>query len=56
MLFKCANHAPAADHGHSHTVKSGRKHLTVDIHCHVHIPAVDAMAEGHWTGDDVPGD
>ena len=56
MLFKCASHAPSDDHGHSHsqTISNGNKHLTVDIHCHVHIPEVDAMVEGYWTGDDVP--
>ncbi|MCZ6586511.1 MAG: amidohydrolase family protein [Alphaproteobacteria bacterium] len=54
MLFKCATHAPAADHGHSHTVKSGRKHLTVDIHCHVHVPECDAMVDGKWTIEQIP--
>ncbi len=54
MLFKCATHEPAADQGHSQTVKSGRKHLTVDIHCHVHIPEIDSMTEGKWTTEDFP--
>jgi aminocarboxymuconate-semialdehyde decarboxylase len=54
MLFKCAPHAPAADHGHSHTIKSNRKHLTVDIHCHVHVPECDAMIDGKWTVEQMP--
>ena len=47
MLFTCSNpghkhtHAPAADHGQ--TVTNGKKHFTVDIHCHVHVPEADAM-------------
>ncbi len=43
MLFKCATHAPASDHGHAQTVSKGKKHFTVDIHCHVHVPDADAM-------------
>ena len=41
MLFQCATHASSKDHGHSETIKSENKYLTVDIHCHVHIPEVD---------------
>lgn len=43
MLFRCAPHAPATDHGHAATVSNGIKHLTVDIHCHIHVPAADAL-------------
>ena len=43
MFFKCATHAPASDHGHAQTVSRGKKHFTVDIHCHVHVPDADAM-------------
>ncbi|MDH5748155.1 MAG: amidohydrolase [Rhodospirillales bacterium] len=45
MLFKCANHAPASDHGHATTVNQGKKHFTVDIHCHVHVPEADKMLQ-----------
>jgi aminocarboxymuconate-semialdehyde decarboxylase len=44
MFFRCAPHAPADDHGH--TVARGKKHFTVDIHCHVALPAVAAIFEG----------
>lgn len=43
MFFKCATHAPASDHGHAETVSNANKHFTVDIHCHVHVPAADDM-------------
>ncbi|CAN0408131.1 unnamed protein product, partial [Discosporangium mesarthrocarpum] len=39
-------HAPASDHGHAATASNAGKHLTVDIHCHVHVPEVDKMCEG----------
>jgi aminocarboxymuconate-semialdehyde decarboxylase len=45
MLFKCATHAPATDHGHRQTVTDGKKHFAVDIHCHIHVPAADAMVK-----------
>lgn len=53
MLFRCAAHAPADDHGHRHTVSRDRTHLTVDIHCHVHVPEADTMAEGQWKVEDI---
>ena len=43
MFFKCATHAPASDHGHTESVSNANKHFTVDIHCHVHVPAADEM-------------
>lgn len=43
MLYRCANRAPAADHGHAATVRRGNKYLTVDIHCHVHVPEADDL-------------
>jgi aminocarboxymuconate-semialdehyde decarboxylase len=48
MLFRCAPHAPhapATGHGHGHaaTVGDGKKHFTVDIHCHIHVPEADAL-------------
>ena len=35
-----AAHAPA---GHAHTVSDGKKHFTVDIHCHLHVAEADEM-------------
>ncbi len=46
MLFRCAPQAPAggpAASGSGRTVKRDRKHLTVDIHCHLHVPEADEM-------------
>ena len=50
MFFKCqapghvhhnqAVHAPA---GHAQTVSDGKKHFTVDIHCHLHVAEADEM-------------
>ena len=54
MLFRCATHAPAADHGHGHTVTNGKKYFTVDIHCHIHVPAADAQLR-ELTPDVGPG-
>lgn len=42
MLFTCAHHAPADTGGHAYTARKGKKHFTVDIHCHIHVPAADA--------------
>ena len=46
MFYRCAPHAPATDHGHGIQVGQGKKHFTVDIHCHVAVPAADAALEG----------
>ena len=43
MFFKCVNHSPASDHGHTQSVKNGNKNFTVDVHCHVHVLEADAM-------------
>ena len=43
MLFRCAPLAPATDHGHAAKVNNGKKHFTVDIHCHIHVPEADAL-------------
>ena len=50
MLFKCANRAPADDHGHAATVSRAGKHLTVDIHCHVHVPEADDLLRERTRG------
>ena len=62
MLFKCGHHGPhhaqhhgpATDHGHGQRVSRDNKHLTVDIHCHVHVPESDKMVEGVMTLEDMP--
>ncbi len=55
MLFTCSdpthNHAPAGDTGHHRTVTNGKKHFTVDIHCHLHVPAADAMLKDAKAAD-----
>jgi len=51
MLFTCTpmpssstpTRAPAADHGHAVETSNGQRTLTVDIHCHIHVPEADAM-------------
>jgi len=47
MLYRCGPHAhphaPAGEGGHTVRTRRGRRTLSVDIHCHVHVPAVDAM-------------
>ena len=43
MLFKCAHTLQPSDANRSHTVTNGRKHFTVDIHCHIHVPETDAL-------------
>jgi len=51
MFFKCVNHSPASDHGHTQRVKNGNKHFTVDVHCHVHVLEADAMLEDPSVAD-----
>ena len=59
MFFRCS---PPASHHHStlhspanegrgHVAKSGSKHFTVDIHCHVHVPAADEMLKSMSPSD-----
>ena len=46
MLFTCAPRSCAASRPASRkTVSSGRKTLSVDLHCHIHTPAADELAE-----------
>ena len=49
IAFQGAPHAVhlrpsrAADTGgHAYAARRGKKHFTVDIHCHIHVPAADA--------------
>lgn len=55
MLFTCSNpahrHGPAGDHGHHRAVTDGKKHFTVDIHCHLHVPEADAMLKDAKAAD-----
>ena len=51
MFYRCTPHAPAADHGHGHHVSHGKKHFTVDIHCHVAVPEANAALEGATPSD-----
>ena len=54
------NRAPATDHSHTVTATDGRKHFTVDIHCHMLVPAAVEMvksvpgAQGSTPPDDNP--
>ena len=43
--FRPAPHAPATDHSHAVTTSHGGKHLTVDIHCHMLVPAAVEIAK-----------
>ena len=46
MLFRCPPQAPAggsAASGPPRTIVRDRKHLTVDIHCHLHVPEADEL-------------
>ena len=46
MLFTCAPQSCAARRPASRkTVKSGNKTLSVDLHCHIHTPPADELAE-----------
>jgi len=46
MLFTCAPRSVAATRPASRkVVKRGNKSLAVDLHCHVHTPAADAIAQ-----------
>ena len=43
MLFTCPG--AAARGGGAHGARGGRRHVCVDIHCHVHYPAADEMVK-----------
>jgi aminocarboxymuconate-semialdehyde decarboxylase len=46
MLFTCTPRSCAARRPASRkTVSAGNKTLSVDLHCHIHTPPVDALAE-----------
>jgi len=47
MLFKCAHHGPETGSSSivNHVQNINSKIKSVDIHCHLHVPAVDAMVK-----------
>ena len=52
MLFTCPG--PAARGGASRAPKGRRRHLCVDVHCHVHYPPADDMVKGVFRRDGEP--
>ena len=47
-VIQCASSAePGAGYSHQKTVKRGNRHLVVDIHCHLGVPAADALMRPH---------
>lgn len=52
MLFTCP--AAAARAGTQRTKRSGRRHVCIDIHCHVHYPPADEMVKHVFTPDKEP--
>ena len=51
MLFTCPG--PAARGGSSKKTR-GRRHLCVDVHCHVHYPPADEMVKGIYHPENEP--
>ncbi len=45
MFFKCATHAPHADHAAGKQVSNGLETLVVDIHCHVELQEIKAKTQ-----------
>jgi hypothetical protein len=43
VLFTCPG--PGARGGESRTAKGRRRHLCIDVHCHVHHPPADGMVK-----------
>jgi aminocarboxymuconate-semialdehyde decarboxylase len=52
VLFTCPG--PAARGGSSGKGRSGRRHLCVDVHCHVHYPPADEMVKGVYRPENEP--
>ena len=52
MLFTCPG--PAARGGSSAKARGGRRHLCVDVHCHVHYPPADDMVKGVYRPENEP--
>ncbi|MBT3765450.1 MAG: amidohydrolase [Rhodospirillaceae bacterium] len=45
MFFKCATHAPHADHAAGKQVSNGLKSLVVDIHCHAELQEIKSKTQ-----------
>ena len=52
MLFTCPG--PVARGGAARTAKGRRRHLCVDVHCHVHYPPADDMVKNVFRRDHEP--
>ena len=52
MLFTCPG--PVARGGDSRKVKGRRRHLCVDVHCHVHYPPADEMVKDVFRRESEP--
>lgn len=52
MLFTCPGNA--ARGGHRQAATGGRRHLCVDVHCHVHYPPADEMVKHAFIPDREP--
>jgi aminocarboxymuconate-semialdehyde decarboxylase len=52
VLFTCPG--PAARGGSSGKARGGRRHLCVDVHCHVHYPPADEMVKGVYHPENEP--
>jgi aminocarboxymuconate-semialdehyde decarboxylase len=52
VLFTCPG--PAARGGSSGKARGGRRHLCVDVHCHVHYPPADEMVKGVYRPENEP--
>ena len=52
MLFTCPG--AAARGGHSGATRGGRRHVCIDVHCHVHYPPADEMVKHVFARDREP--
>ncbi len=52
MLFTCPG--AAARGGNTRPTKGGRRHLCIDVHCHVHHPAADEMVKHVFRRENEP--
>ncbi|MFI4975381.1 MAG: amidohydrolase family protein [Caulobacterales bacterium] len=46
QVFTCAPRAAATDHGHAVRVRRNGRSAVIDIHCHIAVPAADALIRG----------
>ena len=52
MLFTCPG--PVARGGASRTTGGRRRHVCIDVHCHVHYPPADEMVKDVFRRDSEP--